>query len=248
MRKTLGLVLGLILLAPGAWAQTASGQIYGVVTDESGAVLPGANVTISGANIGARSTTSGSQGEFRFLNLVPGPVQGRRHPHGALHGLPRGQGADRRQRRGDLRPQGGRGRGDRHGHRGDADRRPQEASARRPTSSPTSWTRSAGARPLGHPAHPGVLIDRVNIGGNESGQQSGYVGQGRTTTHGVVGRRRDVTDMAASAPRRLLRLRRLRGDQCRPAATTSRWRPAAWRSTWSPSAAPTPSTAAAATS
>ena len=72
MRKTLGLVLGLILLAPGAWAQTASGQIYGVVTDESGAVLPGANVTISGANIGARSTTSGSQGDFRFLNLFPG--------------------------------------------------------------------------------------------------------------------------------------------------------------------------------
>ena len=43
MRKTLGLVLGLILLAPGAWAQIASGQIYGTVTDESGAVLPGAD-------------------------------------------------------------------------------------------------------------------------------------------------------------------------------------------------------------
>ena len=43
MRRSLVWALGLaLLIAPGAWAQTASGQVYGVVTDESGAVLPGA--------------------------------------------------------------------------------------------------------------------------------------------------------------------------------------------------------------
>ena len=72
MRKAIGLALGLLLvLAPGIWAQTATGNVYGTVNDESGAVLPGANVTVSGA-FGSRSTTSGSQGDFRFLNLAPG--------------------------------------------------------------------------------------------------------------------------------------------------------------------------------
>jgi hypothetical protein len=42
------------------------------VADESGAVLPGASVTLAGEGIGTRNTTSGSQGDFRFLNLDPG--------------------------------------------------------------------------------------------------------------------------------------------------------------------------------
>jgi hypothetical protein len=46
--------------------------VYGTVDDSSGAVLPGATITLTGGTIGARSTTSGSQGDFRFLNLDPG--------------------------------------------------------------------------------------------------------------------------------------------------------------------------------
>src|SRR5262245_5106729 len=73
MRRSLVWALGIVvLLAPGAWAQTASGQIYGVVTDESGAVLPGAAVNLTGENTGARTTNTGNQGDFRFLNLFPG--------------------------------------------------------------------------------------------------------------------------------------------------------------------------------
>lgn len=73
MKKSLLLALALLVaLAPGAMAQTARGNVYGTVTDESGAALPGAAVSISGANIGGRSTTSGSQGDFRFLTLDPG--------------------------------------------------------------------------------------------------------------------------------------------------------------------------------
>jgi hypothetical protein len=34
-------------------------------------VLPGATVTLTGANIGARTASSGSGGEFRFLSLDP---------------------------------------------------------------------------------------------------------------------------------------------------------------------------------
>src|SRR5262244_1466676 len=59
-------------LAPAARAQTATGgNIYGVVKDESGAVLPGATVTLTGA-FGTRATTSGTDGEFRFLNVDHG--------------------------------------------------------------------------------------------------------------------------------------------------------------------------------
>src|SRR5919204_4249343 len=73
MRKRAVLLLVLLLgVAAGASAQIATGNIYGTVTDESGAVLPGASVSISGPTIGTRTTTSGSQGDFRFLNLDPG--------------------------------------------------------------------------------------------------------------------------------------------------------------------------------
>src|SRR5205814_3024963 len=73
MKRPIGLVLALLLGAvPMLWAQASTGNIYGSVADASGAVLPGASVTISGANIGAHTTQSGPQGDFRFLNLDPG--------------------------------------------------------------------------------------------------------------------------------------------------------------------------------
>src|SRR5262245_955909 len=65
----LALVAG---LAPAAWAQISTGSIYGKVTDEQSAVLPGATATITGANIGARTTPVSAGGDFRFLNLDPG--------------------------------------------------------------------------------------------------------------------------------------------------------------------------------
>lgn len=71
MRKYGGLALALLLaLVPSAIAQS-TGNIYGTVTDESGAVLPGVNVTIEG-DTGSRSTVSSPQGAFRFLNLTNG--------------------------------------------------------------------------------------------------------------------------------------------------------------------------------
>ena len=74
MKRTLGLTLALLLcLGAGAWAQSAGGNIYGTVTDESGAVLPGATITArSAATNATRTTTSSSQGDFRFLNLDSG--------------------------------------------------------------------------------------------------------------------------------------------------------------------------------
>jgi hypothetical protein len=69
MRRTLALALVLFAgLAPSAFSQIATGDIFGIVQDESGAVLPGATVTLTGP-AGSRTTTAGNEGSFRFLNL-----------------------------------------------------------------------------------------------------------------------------------------------------------------------------------
>jgi hypothetical protein len=70
-----GMVLALALLVgaiPTAWAQLSTGNIYGVVNDEQGGALPGAEITLTGTLIAERSTTADSAGNFRFLNLDPG--------------------------------------------------------------------------------------------------------------------------------------------------------------------------------
>src|SRR3954471_4112922 len=71
MKRTL-LVLALLLaVVLPVQAQLATGNIYGIVTDESGAPLPGAAIQVKGST-GSFSTTSGSDGRFRVLNLAPG--------------------------------------------------------------------------------------------------------------------------------------------------------------------------------
>jgi hypothetical protein len=72
-KKAISLAIAcVLLLVPAVRAQFATGNVYGTVNDSSGAVLPGATISLTGGTIGARSTTSGSQGDFRFLNLDPG--------------------------------------------------------------------------------------------------------------------------------------------------------------------------------
>jgi Carboxypeptidase regulatory-like domain len=67
------ILLSLFTLSPFASAQTATGDVLGSVTDASGAIIPGASVTLT--NTGTREVrnfTTGSAGEFTFSNLQPG--------------------------------------------------------------------------------------------------------------------------------------------------------------------------------
>ena len=65
-----------ICLAPALAAQETTGTITGVVTDDSGAVLPGVTVTLKGpAAAGAPTTTTNAEGIYRFPNLAPGVYQ-----------------------------------------------------------------------------------------------------------------------------------------------------------------------------
>ncbi|HYY72031.1 MAG TPA: TonB-dependent receptor [Candidatus Bathyarchaeia archaeon] len=69
------LAVALLFLASGGavWSQTVQGVITGTVTDPTGAVVPGATVTITnvGTNV-SQSTTTGSDGSYRFPLVPPG--------------------------------------------------------------------------------------------------------------------------------------------------------------------------------
>jgi hypothetical protein len=68
----LGSVAMLYVLAATGKAQT-SGEITGLVTDSSGAVVSGANVTVTNKATGAtRKVTTNSEGLYSFPSLLPG--------------------------------------------------------------------------------------------------------------------------------------------------------------------------------
>jgi hypothetical protein len=59
------------IVAPAIVAQTTS-ALRGLVADESGAVIPGAQVSLIDARGKPRNTVAGSSGEFVIPNVVPG--------------------------------------------------------------------------------------------------------------------------------------------------------------------------------
>ena len=73
--KRLSVMLALILAAAmPAVAQIQGGSISGTIKDEQGGVLPG--VTVSAQGVDATQTfVTEANGEFRFLNLAPGPYK-----------------------------------------------------------------------------------------------------------------------------------------------------------------------------
>ncbi len=75
MRRGLfaGLLIALLCLPTPTYAQRTTGTIIGNVTDESGAVLPGVSVTLSGAAAqGKPADVTGPTGAYRFPSLAPG--------------------------------------------------------------------------------------------------------------------------------------------------------------------------------
>jgi hypothetical protein len=190
------LVAGLV---PVAQAQISTGSIYGKVTDEQSAVLPGATVTLTGATIGARTATSGTGGEFRFLNLDPGTYTVSVALAGfattqrtvivsagvnvevtfaaKIAGVAETVTVDAETPVIDTKKMG-------TGTTVTSDELTKLPNSR----DPWAFMRTV----------PGVQIDRVNQAGSESGQQSGYVGKGSPQTDsmwvldGVV-----ITDPAA---------------------------------------------------
>ena len=179
----LAVLLLVALVAVGAFAQTApTGNIYGKVTGKDGGVLPGVTVTLSG--VGAPQTfITDAGGNFRFLGLSPGTYQvtselsgyGKSVRNGVRVNI--GQNADVSMTLApsvsesitvtaeapllDVRKAG------------TAINVSKVELEQIPTSR-DPWTILQQA--------PGVLVDRMNVGGNQSGQQSNYIGKGASAS------------------------------------------------------------------
>ena len=188
-----------VAVAGAAFAQVGSGNISGTITDEQGGILPGVVVTLTSTERTATFTTGGD-GRFRFLALPPGmytvtvtlpgfgtvvreqievrvgqnvdlPVQMR------VATVAESVTVTGESPLVDARAMG------------TATNFTQDELARIPTSrDPWALLRTV----------PGVVVDRINIAGNETGQQSGYTAKGipssqsTWTLDGVV-----ITDSAA---------------------------------------------------
>src|ERR1700680_1731696 len=69
----LGSLVATLLCVPPAFADNLYGTIRGVVTDASGAVLPGVQVKLTNLNTGVvKELTAGADGGFQFIELQPG--------------------------------------------------------------------------------------------------------------------------------------------------------------------------------
>lgn len=72
-KSVIAVLLGMALGGHLAAAQVATGSITGVVQDETGAVVPGATVTVRNTDTGiSRALTTDGQGRYQALNLNPG--------------------------------------------------------------------------------------------------------------------------------------------------------------------------------
>jgi len=76
MKSRFTAVLAALMLVFGvssAWAQSQSGEIFGKVTDSSGAILPGVTVTLTGPSLlQPQTATTSETGSFQFPRLAVG--------------------------------------------------------------------------------------------------------------------------------------------------------------------------------
>src|SRR4051794_8073795 len=171
----------LVLLCFPMYGQLQTGNIFGHVQAKDGSMLPGVTVTLTG--VGAPGTfVTDASGAFRFLNLSPGAY--------ALKAELAGFGTSTRQ-----------GISVNIGRNADVTMTLNPSASESITvtaEAPLLDVRRAGTGatvtkvelekvPTGRDPWvilqqtPGVLIDRLNVGGSESGQQSSYTAKGVTS-------------------------------------------------------------------
>jgi hypothetical protein len=188
----------LLAMAVPAFAQLQTGDLYGTVTDEQEQPLPGVTVTLAGVGAPQVQVTD-EEGNFRFLNLYPGTYAVKAELQG-FSDIEYPDIAVRLGSRASLRIIMNAAVQDVITVTGESpllDERKLNQGSNVDTVAldkvPTArdpWSLLSQA--------PGVQVDRINVGGNESGQQSNFLGMGATSrdntfaVDGVV-----LTDMNA---------------------------------------------------
>ncbi len=72
MKKLLTLLVAIAVLTGLSFAQSATSDVYGTVVLPDGSAIPGVAVTLTGDVIGKKIAVTSEQGNFRFLKLPPG--------------------------------------------------------------------------------------------------------------------------------------------------------------------------------
>jgi hypothetical protein len=73
VQKVMFCMLVMVLMAPCAWPQASTAPVSGTVRDQTGAVIPGASVTLTNTNTNVASkTTTNEAGFYLFPGTVPG--------------------------------------------------------------------------------------------------------------------------------------------------------------------------------
>jgi hypothetical protein len=195
-------VLALVCAATSGWAQTQTGDISGRVTDNSGAVLPGVTVTLtSPVLITPMQAVTAETGSYQFPRVPIGT-------YSVKFELPGFKTLVREDIRVTL--------GFNAQVNGQLEITAVQETVTVTGESPIVDTKNTGARTSfdlemlqGLPSArdpwvmlekvPNITMDRINVGGNQSGQQSSYISRGSGTGNnkwaldGV-----DITDMSAT--------------------------------------------------
>ncbi len=75
MKRIVFALLAIALLAAPAWAQFETGTVVGTLKDSTGAVVPGAKVTLTNTQTGVTNEkTSDANGSYEFFTVRPGSV------------------------------------------------------------------------------------------------------------------------------------------------------------------------------
>jgi len=177
--RVVALAASLLLVAGGAaFAQLQTGNVYGKVVDQQGAALPGVTVTLD-TGAAQEVQVTNAQGEFRFLSLPPATMKLKselqgfgtvEYPnvvvtvgHNTTLEITMNSAVE------DVITV--------------TTESPLLDERKISTGATVNATELAEIPTSRDPwtilsTTPGVLVDRVNVGGNESGQQSTYVGPG----------------------------------------------------------------------
>jgi hypothetical protein len=193
-------VAALLLLVAGgtAFAQLQTGNLYGTVTDDKGAALPGVTVTTTGGGAPQVQVTN-AQGQFRFLGLAPGSYQLKAELEG-FSTIDYPNIVINIGRNTQIEVKLSAAVEDVITVTAESPLLDERRISTGATVSQTELEKIPTSRDPWSilQSTPGVLTDRINVGGNESGQQSQYVGPGSGgdqavwSVDGVV-----ITDMAA---------------------------------------------------
>ena len=197
-RRVAGLALALLLVCGAAHAQLQTGNLYGTVSDAQGAALPGTTVTLAGGGAPQVQVTN-AQGQFRFLSLSPGSYALKAELEG-FSTVDYPNVVINVGRNTQIEVALTAAVEDVITVTAESPLLDERKISTGATISSTELEKIPTARDPWAilQTTPGVLTDRINVGGNESGQQSTYVGPGACqdqavwSVDGVV-----ITDMAA---------------------------------------------------